>query len=146
MVISTLKGERVIYQPKTGGLHGDCIMPEMFAALYDPVIDDWMSQKGHQLQCTLTATDPNTGREVDVSVTLYADDVNERNLTRDEEHRQEVLQVSTQLFDQQLERLSMAQNLSKAEHMPTFLSKGCVKETKKAARRMVWDAQVLDET
>ena len=80
-------------------------MPEMFAALYDPVIDEWMTQKGAQLQCTLTATDPNTGEEVDVSDTLYADDVNERNLTRDEEHRQEVLQVSTQLFDQQLDRL-----------------------------------------
>ncbi len=40
MVISTLKGERVIYQPKTGGLQGDCIMPEMFAALYEPVIDE----------------------------------------------------------------------------------------------------------
>ena len=116
-------------------------MPEMSAALYDPVVDEWMSQKGHQLQCTLTATDPDTCRAVDVSITLYADDVNERSLARNEEHRQEVLQVSTQLFDQQLERLSMAQNLSKAEHMPTFLSKGCVKESKKATSRLGQEGQ-----
>ena len=109
-------------------------MPDMFAGVYDPVVNDWIQLRNQATQSSITAMDPLTGQVVDVSTTVYADDIKERNMTRNETHRQLVVNQSTQILDYFLDTMDMAQNLDKAEHIPNYMNPGCVNETRRSLR------------
>ena len=76
-----------------------------------------------------------------VSTTIYADDVAERNLTRNEADRQRVLEISTQELDRKLTELKMAQNQGKAEHLPMYLGEGSITETRQALAKQWVEGQ-----
>ena len=72
--ISTKQGEGVLLRPHCGGAQGDVGMPTIFRRTYEPILEDWMTQKRGVLPAIM-AKDPLTQKELDVSVTVYADDV-----------------------------------------------------------------------
>ncbi len=74
--------------------------------------------------------DPLTRKELNVSVTVYADDVKEINMASTAEEAIDTIQTSTDILNQGLVALTFKQNEDKAEHAPSFLGNGREKFTK----------------
>ena len=73
------------------------------------------------MECAIIGKDPRTGVEVDVSVTSFADDVREFNMIRDAAEALQVIEDSNAQFDAAMQGTLLKQNVSKAEHVPSFV-------------------------
>ena len=78
----------------------------------------------------LISRDPLTQEMIDVSVTVYADDVKEINMVHAAEEAIEVLTQSMNLLNEGILPLGLKQNDHKAEHVPSFLGMGHEKHSK----------------
>ena len=112
-------------------------MPEMFSAMYDPMVDEWIRWKVDSTKNVVRARDPMTKEVVEVGTTLYADDISELNLTWDAEEMEEVIENCTRELDEGLKRKGMAQNMDKAEHVVTFKGEGAKMEHEKVTNGKV---------
>ncbi len=74
--------------------------------------------------------DPLTLQSIDASVTVYADDVKDINMTSNAEEAIATIRTSTEILNQGLSPLTLKQNDDKAEHVPSFLGNGQEKFTK----------------
>ena len=136
MIIRDPHGAGIVIHPQCGGLQGDATKPEMFSATYDPHVDAWINNRCTQLtDHVILATDPLTGVTLEIGTTLYADDIQETNLTPDAAALEVVEKTSTDLLNAELRALDMAQNTSKAEHIVCFFGPNSNKETAKAEKR-----------
>ena len=136
MIIRDPQGASIVIHPHCGGLQGDATMPEMFSATYDPHVDSWIKKRCTDLtDHVILATDPLTGVMLEIGTTLYADDIQETNLTSDAAALDKVEETSTDLLNAELNHLSMAQNTSKAEHLVCFQGPRSNIETAKAEQR-----------
>ena len=79
---------------------------------------------------SIIGEDPLTRKEVDRSVTVYADDVKEINLASTAEEAIGAIQTSTSILNQGLISLTLKQNDDKAANVPCFLGSGQEKLTK----------------
>ena len=78
-------------------------MAPMFSAAYGKGMCAWEEQCRVTIDDGLWARDPMSGDSVQVSKTIYADDVQETNVTDTVAEMNEVLPVSRQFFDHELE-------------------------------------------
>ena len=81
MCVMSKRGRGVVVRPGTGGLQGDVCMPEQFANFYDKHVEEWIQWRIDNSTGTILA---KLGDDwLEVGTTLYADDINEKNLTKD---------------------------------------------------------------
>lgn len=123
MIIRHATGGGVVIEPGCGGMHGDSAMAEMFTQMYEPKVEEWIREKEEE-GIGLKAMDPITGEMVQVSATVFFDDVKELNTTDDVEALEEKVQKSTAIFDRKFGDMGMAQNIDKAENASKFCGKG----------------------
>ena len=135
MVIKEATGRKVVIKPRTGGLRGDGCMAEMFSAMYDPHVDRWIKRRRNEERIKLEAMDPVTGEIIQVGTTLFADDINETNVTENSEELDRVWAYSTEMLNEEIGPMGMAQNMDKAENIVCFMGTGATKETRKAEKR-----------
>ena len=107
-------------RPKSGGAQGDKVMPEQFRREYEDSLEHWMITKDSDLATSIHAIDPHIATDVDVSVTGYADDVKEINLTTSAKDVVHTIARSGVLLDQHIAHATLGQNNSKAEHIDSF--------------------------
>ena len=81
--IKTGQGDGVVLSPGSGGAQGDKVMPTQFRQVYEPKLLDWIGLRRRDLDSGVWAQDPFTQNTMDVSVTCYADEVKEINMTND---------------------------------------------------------------
>ena len=105
-------------------------MPVQFRRTYERRLRIWMDHKNDDLGTSIAAKDDVSGVTVDVSVTGYADDVEELNMVRDADEALEVVARSGSLLDGIISDVKMKQNSSKAEHVACFFGKGQDNNTK----------------
>jgi hypothetical protein len=72
--IATKQGEGILIRPFCGGAQGDVGMPTIFRRTYEPVLERWSQRKKETLP-SIIGYDPLSQKELDVSITVYADDV-----------------------------------------------------------------------
>ena len=48
MIIRNGREEGTVLKPGCGGMQGDASMAEMFSAMYDPIVEDWIEEKKTQ--------------------------------------------------------------------------------------------------
>ncbi len=116
-------------RPQCGGAQGDVGMSTNFRSTYDPVIEQWMTAKKEVLS-TITGSDPLTFKYIDVSVTVYADDVKEINMASAADEAIATIRASTNILNEGLIPVPLKQNEDKAEHILSFLGNGQEKLTK----------------
>ena len=76
---------------------------------------NWIQNRKIQLsEHVILATDPVAGVTLEVGTTLYADDIQETNLTRNAAALDLVEQRSTKLLNDELNKLDMAQNIGES--------------------------------
>ena len=134
--INTKTGGDLVIQPMTGGAQGDGVMPTVFRRTYEPVLADWMWDKEEDLGSGIEARDPKTGKVVNVSNTVFADDLKEINMVKDAQEAIETIARSGTLLDTKLETMKMKQNVEKAEHVAMFLGSGKEVQTRKLINEM----------
>ena len=96
-------------------------MPEQFRRQYEESLEQWIERRRSDLATSLWAVDPVTGASVDVSVTSYADDVKEINMTTSASDAAQTIARSGVLLDQAIAHSTLGQNTSKAEHIASFM-------------------------
>ena len=74
-------------------------MAPMFSGMYDEGIREWIERRGDGRRDGLYARDPLSGREVQLGSTVFADDVQETNVTTDAAAVSEVVRISGTIFD-----------------------------------------------
>jgi hypothetical protein len=121
--IATKQGEGILIRPCCGGAQGDVGMPTIFRRTYEPVLEQWSQRKKDTLP-SIIGRDPLSQQELDVSITVYADDVKEINMASTADEAVATINKSTQILDSKLTELTLMQNQGKAEHVPSFLGKG----------------------
>ena len=130
MCVMSKRGRGVVVRPGTGGLQGDVCMPEQFAIFYDKHVEEWIQWRIDNSTGTILA---KLGDDwLEVGTTLYADDINEKNLTKDAHEFDTVVRASSDQLDQSLARVGMKQNKGKAEHVCSFGGQGQAGATKQA--------------
>ncbi len=127
--IATKQGEGMLMRPQCGGAQGDVGMPTLFRRTYEPVLAHWIHTKRETLP-SITGSDPLTQKELDVSVTVYADDVKEINMASSWMEAIATISASTEILNTELINLTLKQNEGKAEHVPSFLGNGQEKHTR----------------
>lgn len=111
-------------------------MAPMFSALYDPVVEEWIQETQAQLPNNIVlAIDPVDNTYLEVGTTLYADDIKEINKTATDTELDQVIDTSTQILNEHLTPVGIAQNMDKSENMPCFMTKGAKQFTRKAQDR-----------
>ncbi len=110
-----MKNEQVVLEPGCGRLQGDVPMPDMFSELYERSMANWIDREANTIQANVVAIGPLTNGHIDVSNTVFADDLCETNMVEDPEDMDDVLGLSTGMLDGELETLGMTQNLDKAD-------------------------------
>ena len=101
-------------------------MASMFSGAYDPGLKEWIEAKGDGRADGLRARDPVSGGDVQLGHTVFADDVQETNVTRDPDELYEVVADSGARFDGVLSRGGMARNHDKEEHVVHMAGRGAV--------------------
>ena len=137
------KGDVLILKPGCGGMQGDVTMPDMFCALYDEIIKEWMEWKKEEGQ-GIRVKHPVTDEEIDVSVTSFADDVMEMNLTKNAKEMLHTINESGKKLEELLEKKGIGQNRDKTENVMVIKGRNAVEENKTA---MEWnkDEEVTKE-
>ena len=79
-----------------------------------------------------------------VSKTIYADDVQETNVTETLAEMNEVLQLSSQFFDHELECRGLGRNGDKEEHLIQFRGKGAVGKTREARDHLAVMGRIVE--
>ena len=118
-------------RPGCGGLQGDVCMPEQFANFYDKQVDEWIQWRRDRGKGVILAKWQDDW--IEVGTTLYADDINEKNLTKDAVELDETVRASSDKLDAILGDVGMKQNKSKAEHVCSFGGQGQANATKAAS-------------
>ena len=119
--VNTKTGGDLVVKPGAGGAQGDGVMPTVFRRTYELELEDRMEDKKGDLESEVRAQDPVTKKMVNVSDTVFADDLKEINLVRSADEAVEAVARSGVLLDQKLEAMKMKQNVEKAEHVLMFL-------------------------
>ena len=96
-------------------------MPEQFRRAYEKSLAKWIDRKSNELDTSIQAIDPVSEVEVDVSVTSYADDVKEINMTTSAQDACHTIARSGVLLDQEIASSTIGQNTAKAEHVASFM-------------------------
>ena len=136
MTVTERNGDAVTVSPQCGGLQGDASMAPMFRSLYDKQMQKWDADRMTRPRvAALSARHPLTGIRVQVSRTVYADDVAETNLTGTPDEMVATIRDSDAQLDAALGEVGLRQNYDKAEHVPVFMGKGSVAATREVQRR-----------
>ncbi len=94
--ISTKQGEGVLLRPHCGGAQGDVGMPTIIRRTYELVLEEWTIQKKEVLPAIM-GKDPLTIKDLDVSVSVYADDVKEINMASTADEARATIKTRTQI-------------------------------------------------
>jgi len=116
-------------RPTCGGAQGDVGMPTLFRRTYEPVLAHWIHIKKERLPAII-GCDPLSQKELDLAVTVYADDVKEINMASTATEAIATICTSTEILNTDLANLTLKQNEGKAEHVLSFLGNGQEKLTK----------------
>ena len=145
MIVRGHAGTEVAIRPGCGGLQGDSCMAPMFSARYDRGIEEWIARRGDGRRDGLYARDPISGREVQLKSTVFADDVQETNITETVEDLQRTVQDSGDVFDEILARDGMARNKDKDEHLTCMMGRGSVKRMREVRTPGLVDGRVVEK-
>jgi uncharacterized C2H2 Zn-finger protein len=121
--IPTPQGERLYVTAGQGGLQGDSAMAPEFGQCYEEALEQWSKNEKGQI----LATDPITGKILHVGTQMYADDVSDINIIT-EGSLEQMADERNKEMDEVLEKMDMAQNREKEEHIVSIFGKGCVQE------------------
>jgi len=134
MIVRTPNGAAVKVRPRSGGLQGDANMAPEFSATYDPVLQEYIADKEAHTGPILTARDPVTGDDATLSITVYADDVAEVDITVTPDEAHTTSTTHNQLCNARITPHGLAQNEDKAECVPSFHVTGAVSATRHTMR------------
>lgn len=134
MHVRNKRGAGVVVRPGSGGLQDDVCMPDQFAVFYDEKVENWIDWRIRNRDGVVLAREPGTGRLVEVGTTLYADDINEKNMTKDAAEFERITKDSRDRLDGILSECGMCQDMGKADHVCCFGGMGQTKQTKIASQ------------
>ena len=107
---------------------------------------DAMVDKGNGKGDGLHARDPVSGRDVQLGHTVFADDVQETNVTRDLPELYEKIETSGDAFDDMLRSGGMGRNKDKEEHAVHMVGKGAVKCMRELRATSRLQGKLVDHT
>ena len=103
-----------------GALPGDALAAHLFRLTYDKAISRWVvHNSGLERGKELNATDPISGIDVDLSMSIYADDVRRVTVASDPWTLPGQLKAQDSALTAELNALGIAQSSSKKEHVIT---------------------------
>jgi hypothetical protein len=98
-------------------------MAPEFGQCYEGALEQWATNEKGQI----LATDPITNKTIHIGTQMYADDVSDINIIT-EGSLEEMADDRNKDMDDVLEKMDMAQNREKEEHIVSIFGKGCVQE------------------
>jgi len=101
-----------------GALPGDALAAHLFRITYRRAVGEWIEDnRGHRWGEALLACDPITGRQVDLAMTVYADDIRKTTPVERADELPELLKKQDEKLTQVLSKIGVAQSSSKKEHV-----------------------------
>ncbi|MFM7981841.1 MAG: hypothetical protein ACKPKO_21235, partial [Candidatus Fonsibacter sp.] len=97
----------------SGGMQGDCVMPEQCTVGYNAGIQRWTEDTEAAGWRSLKAEEPLTREEVDLSISVYADDLWRTRIVEDMEEVRTTVREWDGELDRRLGSMGMGQNHDK---------------------------------
>ena len=133
MVIECQDKQEAVLKTGTGNLQGDTPAPCQFMYGYNSkVLEPWQEEKKQEYKGSAFVTkDKQTGKEVNASISAYADDVAKTEMCDRAWEVKKTEETLDNAMDRLLTPLKMAQNKSKKEILVSFDGTGCREEIQK---------------